>query len=273
MHYFYAEANRSLPPIRTGIGAQGKKWNEKYFKPLLMYRLINFLDSLSPFTIDFLFVDNESLIDLNSPVRSFARARRLLLEEAERPQDCELIWFMFSKKIMNLQITQSVAIKKFAAHDTKNLFIRCCAKTLQPDWKFEPEKILKQLQQGYRFLTRWLKQISSHEIFKEWGILLKFQTWQEVEVPPKLIKRGINIPFEKRLPLPGDETKNPKHLPPLKLTWLLINCRHPRTRITVDGEWLYLPYFSKYMVKALENNPVPGLTIPLIRELMPKRKT
>ena len=102
---------------------------------------------------------------------------------------------------MNLQITQSIAIKKFAAHETKNLFIRCCAKTLQPDWKFEPERNTKAASARIQILTRWLKQISSHEIFKEWGILLKFQTWQEVEVPPKLIKRGINIPFEKRLPL------------------------------------------------------------------------
>ncbi len=75
MHYFYAEANRSLPPIRTGIGAQGRKWNEKYFKPLLMNRLINFLDSLRPFTIDFLFVDNEPLINLNSPHKVFCQSQ------------------------------------------------------------------------------------------------------------------------------------------------------------------------------------------------------
>jgi len=267
MHYFYADASFSLPPSRFRFGGSSKK----FFSPALINDLVRLLEYLEPDEINALFINEETVIDLSSPSRSFRATARALYAEANNEKDCEMVWLLFSKEVGPLKIAQSFEIKKFLQHRQTNFFLHCYARALPPNCQLEAEEVQRNLKKGCRALLRWLNKIRGHYIVQAWKKTpLRFKVRQEIIVPSELISdKGW------RLPLPGDEIKNEAHVFPTRLIWLLKNCKFPETKLTssADNRTLYLPNYAGAVTRALRDNPIPGFPAPPIKELIPKPKT
>jgi hypothetical protein len=267
MHYFYADASFSLPPSRFRFGGSSKK----FFSPALINDLVRLLEYLEPDEINALFINEETVIDLSSPSRSFRATARALYAEANNEKDCEMVWLLFSKEVGPLKIAQSFEIKKFLQHRQTNFFLHCYARALPPDCRLGPEEILNDLKKGCRTFLRWLNRIREYYIVQAWKKTpLRFKVGQEIIVPDELINNGRGW----KLPLPGDKIKK-MHIFPMRLIWLLKNCDFPKTKLTssTDNRTLYLPYYAGAVTRALRDNPIPGFPVRPIKELIPKPKT
>lgn len=270
MHYLEAEAKFGLGPSKSGLWGKNKApILHKYFSTLIRSKLFRLWHTLNPDSIECLFIDSISFIDLGTGPRTLESALRILKKEAKRAKDFKTIRLILYKQYGQLEIVQNFWLEAFPKFKHTNFKMQACARILPSDCCLTPKESINKITEGLGLFLSWLEIISFHEIFQEWNLNPRFKIKQEVGLPEELIQKKYGKVFiEDRFPLPGSKIEN-RHLPAVQLAWLLLNCKNPLTEITSakDGQKLFLPSYPRLLTSALRLHPIHDF--PIVKKILP----